>query len=178
MKRGRKLGEISSKILRMIWEEGKMAIYEWQRAGEELNIVYNRRKFYQYMYNLERHGFVKKTFLEKKNRSFFHLTPKGKLQILKYLHLEKIRKKKWDGRWRVIIFDIPETLRKWRGYIRNELKGLGFMPLQESVYLTPFPVTEELERFLKKWNLRKYFRYLTVTELDNDLEFKDFFGLK
>ncbi|KKW28521.1 MAG: PaaX domain protein [Parcubacteria group bacterium GW2011_GWA2_52_8] len=74
--------------------------------------------------------------------------------------------KKWDHRWRVIVFDIPENLKKWREYLRKELKDLGFLPLQESVYITPFPVTGELDELLKARNLRKYFRYLTVTEID------------
>jgi len=35
-----------------------------------------------------------------------------------------------------------------------------------------------LDQYLKEWNLRKYFRYLTVSEIDNEDEFKEIFGLK
>lgn len=55
---------------------------------------------------------------------------------------------KWDGRWRVVIFDINEKERRQRAVLRQYLKFLGFGQLQESVWLSPFPVEEELRRFL------------------------------
>lgn len=97
---------------------------------------------------------------------------------MKYLHLEKIRKKKWDGHWRVIIFDIPETLKKWREYLRAELRNLGFKQLQYSVYITPYPVTGELHELLDEWNMKKHFRYMTVTEIDGENKLKKLFSLK
>lgn len=174
-KHGRKLSEKSLVVMKALFQVGKMALRDFEEAGRE----FDRRLYYglaKRVYNLERSGYVKR--VKKNNTSFFHLTPKGRLQFLKYFHLEKIRKGKWDGRWRVIIFDIPETLKKWREFIRPKLKELGFYPLQESVYLTPFPVTEDLDIFLEEWNLRKYFRYLTVTEIDDEDEFKQIFKLK
>lgn len=137
------------------------------------------RPYYQQVHKLARSGYVKiKKDKGAKNQSFFHLTPKGRLSILKYLHLEKLKIRKWDKHWRVIIFDIPEKLKKWREYVRNEFKNLGFHPLQESVYITPYPVTGELDELLKEWGLRKYFRYLTVTEIDDARELKKEFDLK
>ena len=111
------------------------------------------------------------------NKSFFQLTPKGKLAILKYLHLQKTKTGKWDKKWRVIIFDIPEDKKKIREYLRRELITLGFVLLQQSVYITPYPITGDLDQMLHQWRTRKYFRYLTVSEIDDERELKEIFGL-
>jgi DNA-binding transcriptional regulator PaaX len=37
------------------------------------------------------------------------------------------KNKKWDGKWRVLIFDIPETRRFDRDNIRRALISIGFM---------------------------------------------------
>ncbi len=176
MKRGRKLTEESKRALKMLLENGALSTQDFIGISLKQEMPWDHRSVFLKLYNLQRSGFVTKK--EKKNQSFFHLTPKGKLQILKYLQLERLKAGKWDGRWRVIIFDLPETIKKWREYLRTELKNLGFYPLQESVYITPYPVTGEIDHLLKEWNLRKYFRYLTISEIDNEDELKLVFGLK
>lgn len=176
MKPGRKLGKDSLKIMNALLDVGAMAFSDFIEIAWKYKMPWNYRGFFLKLYNLQRRGYIVKR--KKNNNSFFHLTPKGKLRILKYLQLERLKIKKWDGRWRVIIFDLPESIKKWREYLRNELKGLGFYPLQESVYVTPYPVTGELDILLKEWNLRKYFRYLTVSEIDDEDELKEIFNLK
>ena len=177
MKKGRKLNEESRRVLNLLLDKGFMTLPELMEIRFKGRLPWDHRSIFLKMHDLQRRGYVREK--EGKNQSFFHLTPKGKLSILKYLHLERLRPKKWDGRWRIVIFDLPETLKKWRNYLRVELKSnLGFWPLQESVYITPYPVAGELDQLLKEWNLRKYFRYLTVSEIDREEELKLVFGLK
>ncbi len=176
MKKGRKLNEESYRVLRFLLDKGAMSIQDFIAIKLKNEMPWDYRSVFLKLYNLKRSGFIQSK--GKNNQSFFHLTPKGKLQILKYLRLEKLKIKKWDGHWRVVIFDLPETIKKWREYLRGELKNLGFYPLQESVYITPYPVTGELDSLLKEWNLRKYFHYLTVSEIDNETELKKVFGVK
>lgn len=177
MKKGRKINEESRRVLNLLLEKGSMTIREFTEIHFKNEMPWDYRSVFLKMHDLRRGGYVKKR--EEENQSCFHLTPKGKLHILKYLHLERLKVKKWDGNWRIVIFDVPESLKKWREYLRNELKSnLGFWPLQESVYITPYPVTGELDTLLKEWNLRKYFRYLTVSEIDRETELKQVFGLK
>src|SRR3989344_1326066 len=176
MKTGRKLNKQSRRVLELLLDKGALSLRDLAEIHFKGELPWDYRSVFLKLYNLKRSGYVKKK--EKNNQSFFHLTPKGKLQIMKYLHLEMLKTKKWDGHWRIVIFDLPESLKKWREYLRNELKSnLGFYPLQESVYITPHPVTGELDQLLKEWNLRKYFRYLTVTEIDRVDELKTVFDL-
>lgn len=93
---------------------------------------------------------AKKGLLEKNERGDIRLAPTG-AGIKKRLYQE--RKKGWDGKWRVIFFDIPEDLREVRDDLRSELRKLGFGLWQRSAWLTPFDITQELNSYLDKQNL-------------------------
>jgi len=176
---GRPLGKESVDILTKLFNAAESVL----DGGFRRSIEYDRRIWAKNaghaFYYLEKSGYVKaeKKQRIKNNQSFFHLTPKGRLSVLKHLHLEKIRKK-WDGHWRIIIFDIPEDNKKWRERLRFKLKALGFHALQKSVYITPYPVLKELDKFLEERSMRRYFRYITVTEIDGEDELKEEFDLK
>ena len=83
---------------------------------------------------------------EKKGKVFYRITPLGKKKINQYKFKElKILKEKWDGWWRVVIFDIPEYQKIARNALRHKLKYLGFFPLQKSVFVCPFKCEEQIE---------------------------------
>ena len=172
--RGRKLGTEAYKLLGALIKAGVQTVADLIEVSKYDKFV--SEKVYKKLWHLEKQGYVEKTKTQG-NRSFFNIAPRGRLSFLKYLHLEKLKTARWDGNWRVIIFDIPEKLKKWREFLRSELKDLGFVSLQESVYLTPYAVTKDLDRFLNEWRLRKYVRYLTVSEIDDAVEFKEKFDL-
>ena len=48
----------------------------------------------------------------------------------------------WDGKWRVLIFDISERRRRVRNQLRRLLQGKGFFRLQDSVWVHPYPCDE------------------------------------
>jgi len=56
---------------------------------------------------------------------------------------------KWDGKWRLVMFDIPEKAKKAREALRYKLKELDFLRLQDSVWVTPYPCDDEI-RFLRE----------------------------
>ncbi|MBU2010201.1 CRISPR-associated endonuclease Cas2, partial [Patescibacteria group bacterium] len=75
------------------------------------------------------------------------LTEKGKQKVLKY-NLDKIivpKMKKWDNKWRVVIFDIPESRKKIRDALRFHLKKMGFFEFQKSVFIHPFNCQDEID---------------------------------
>ena len=138
---------------------------------------YPRPTLRQGIYRLLKAGYLEKKVI--KGQPQLIISNQGRLRLERKFSYFKLERKRWDGDWRIVIFDLPESLKKWRDYLRNELKSnLGFWPLQESVYITPYPVMGELNELLKEWNLRKYFRYITVTEIDNEHELRQAFGLK
>lgn len=48
----------------------------------------------------------------------------------------------WDGKWRVLIFDITERRRRVRDQLRRLLNGAGFVRIQDSVWVYPYPCDE------------------------------------
>jgi len=75
---------------------------------------------------------------------------------------------KWDGKYRIVIFDIPEFLRRERNWLRLQLKILGYKLLQKSVFIGKRPLPVELMEEIINKKLYSYVRILTVGEIDND----------
>lgn len=106
------------------------------------------------------------------------LSDKGKLKALTYrFEKMKIEREKWDGKWRVVIFDIPEKLRWGRDALREKLKDLGFHELQKSVFVFPYECKDEINFVIEFFNLRRYVRYGVLDFIDNDLHLKKIFKL-
>lgn len=64
--------------------------------------------------------------------------------------------KKWDGKWRIIIFDVPEKLRGKREILRAELKTYGFLQIQKSALAYPHPLPQEFIDFWRKTGILKH----------------------
>ena len=100
------------------------------------------------------------------------LTEKGRRHAGKY-QIDELRlaepPKKWDGKYRVIVFDIPNTSNFVRNVFRRKLKEFGFHPLQRSVWAYPFPCKEEIE-FLREFLgcSKDQIQYLEVIAMEND----------
>ncbi len=106
------------------------------------------------------------------------LTDKGKIKILSYKFSEmRIESKVWDGKWRIVIFDIPEKIRRGRNAIRWKLKLLGFYELQKSTFVFPYECRDEIEFLIEYFGLKKYVRYGILEEIDNDIHLREIFGV-
>jgi hypothetical protein len=53
--------------------------------------------------------------------------------------------KKWDGRWRMVLFDIPAKKNKQRNSFRSRLKEMGLVLYQNSVWIYPHPLEKEVQ---------------------------------
>ncbi len=107
------------------------------------------------------------------------LNSNGKRKALTY-NLETIEIKKpekWDGKWRVVVSDVPEKLRKMRSSLRFHLYKLGFYPLQKSVFVHPYECQKEIEFITEWYRGRKFVRFITAEKIDNELEIKKYFNL-
>lgn len=56
---------------------------------------------------------------------------------------------KWDGIWRLVIFDIPEKHARVRDILRRRLKEWGFNIWQKSVWASKKPLTDHLRKLVK-----------------------------
>lgn len=105
---------------------------------------FDHRLFRQELKRLAKRGVVE--FAEINGKTVAKLTEIGKERIAKYNveSLEIKKPKKWDGKWRLVIFDIPNKKKFARELFREKLKNLGFYQLQESVFIHPFPCRAEI----------------------------------
>lgn len=75
------------------------------------------------------------------------LTDRGREKVV----LAKIRldNRKWDGKWRLVIFDVPEKRRAIRDLLRSKLKQWDFIYLQQSVWASKKDCAKLLRAFIK-----------------------------
>lgn len=106
---------------------------------------YERRRFCDTFYNLRRRGYIR---FEKRNcQIYISLTEEGRKEAGMYQinDLRIKRPEKWDGKWRIILFDIPEKKKIKREALRGKLKELGFYPFQKSAWIHPYDCRDEVE---------------------------------
>lgn len=107
------------------------------------------------------------------------LTQKGEA-LLRKLQLRDFklkRPKRWDGKWRVIIFDIPEGKKRVRQQIRHTLQAIGFHRLQDSVWIFPYDCEDLITLIKADFRIGKDLLYLIVETLEYDGQVKSHFGL-
>ena len=107
------------------------------------------------------------------------LTDKGRQWALTY-KLEKMlisTPEKWDKKWRIVMFDIPEKYRRTRNLFRIQLRMLGFRELQKSVFVHPYPCIDEIEYVAKFYRIGKYVRFIIADSIDNEAYLKRSFDL-
>lgn len=84
---------------------------------------------------------------------------------------------RWDKQWRLVFFDIPEKQRGKRGDFRDKLREMGFIELQHSAWVYPYPCKKEIEFLMEFFEIRKYVRFAEVINLTNEAELKLKFDL-
>lgn len=91
-------------------------------------------------------------------------TDKGKEKaVLAKILLEE---DKWDGRWRMVLFDIPEKRRVVRDVLRAKLKSWGFMPWQQSIWITKKNCTKPLREFIKNVGIKEWVKVLESDDVE------------
>ena len=84
----------------------------------------------------------------------------------------------WDGKWRVIVFDVPEHKRKIRRELRRAISLFGFEKLQQSVWVYPYPCDDFVEIVRSHLEIKNDIVYMTVENIENDVLLKRKFELK
>lgn len=95
------------------------------------------------------------------------ITEKGKKKVLQY-DIDKLEIKDrggWDGFWRVIVFDVPESKRDARDLFRKKLKDLGFYQLQKSVFLTRYECKDEVDFLRHSLEIAPHVLYIKAKDI-------------
>jgi len=81
-------------------------------------------------------------------------------------HLSIAKPSKWDKKWRIVLFDIPESYKTARNALDVRLGELGFAQLQKSVWVHPFPCREEIAAIVEQYEIRKFVTYIETSYID------------
>lgn len=130
--------------------------HEWWRATD-------RKKFSKIIYYLKKRGLIKIKNLE--NKRAIILTPQGSERVLKIKYKMVDKKRRKDGKWQMVIFDIPENKRHLRDLLRENLGFLGYEMLQKSIWICPYDVTKATEDFLSSNSLDAYVKLFLIEEI-------------
>ena len=138
----------------------------------------NKRRNFTQAVNTSRRRLVNAGFLKYEN-GFLELTKEGeaKLHQLEQYDYKLPRPKRWDKKWRVLIFDIPERRRATRDKVRNTLTSIGFKRLQHSVWVYPYDCEDLITLLKADFRISKDLLYLIVDSIENDSKLKTWFGL-
>jgi len=135
-----------------------------------------RKKYYNTIHQLKQRGVVEVS--RKAATKFIRLTRKGELELLLAKSVFAKTPGAWDGKWRIIMFDIPEPARELRDKFRWLLKKNRFVRIQQSVYISPWELNRDAVDYLRVSGLKKFIRIMRVDLLDDDSGPRKIFKLK
>lgn len=131
-------------------------IYRKSAMQYKIGRSIERAQFWQKISYLKRRGLIN-IFVEGKDK-YYEVSLEGKriLQKYSYKNLNINRPIIWDGKWRIVIFDVPEKLRTSRDLLRDKIKQMGFYQIQKSVYTYPFECSREIAFLSEQLLISKY----------------------
>lgn len=87
------------------------------------------------------------------------------------------RPPRWDKKWRLIFFDIPEDKKSAREAFRYHLRRLGLKEFHKSTFIFPFPCSKEIDKLASRFDIAPHIRMATAESVDGEFEFKKHFNL-
>jgi phenylacetic acid degradation operon negative regulatory protein len=92
-----------------------------------------------------------------KRKSYYSLTAEGHNLLTEGAQRIFQRKNShWDGNWNIVTYSIPESLRQARDRLRIELGLMGYGPLSEATWISPYELTREVKSLLKRLKIEEY----------------------
>ncbi|OGI66286.1 hypothetical protein A3A95_01875 [Candidatus Nomurabacteria bacterium RIFCSPLOWO2_01_FULL_39_18] len=117
--------------------------------------------------------------VDRDGKTIVKITTKGKTRLRAFdIELIEIKtQKKWDGKWRLVMFDIPMRFTKGREALRYHLKKLNFFQFQKSAWIYPYPCEDEIIFIADFFGVGKYVEVLSVESILRDEKIKKHFHL-
>ena len=157
---------VSIPLIAFIAPNSPIAINYIQKIIKKLKT--DKRGFIKSIQALKKQNLIK--IKRKGDKEVIEITEKGKRKILSYsIDLIELPKKlKWDGYWRVIIFDIPNKFNQARRILSSTLRNLNCYQLQKSVYVYPFEIKDEIDFISSLFEVYEYIIYIKAKEIEGE----------
>ena len=182
-----KIGRIQKKALMLLLAGFACSLCysprkQWRILAEELPAEFSRINHQSLEYGLHRlfkSGHIKMRAIGE-GRFEPYLTREG-VQCAHKASIEEIvsipKPKEWDGNFRMVIFDIPESKKGRRDDFRGGLLRLGFREIQKSVLCFPYECGEVVMKMVAVCEVVPYVIYMVVNEISIAEKVKTWFKL-
>ena len=139
---------------------------------------YSKRQIRSAVNNIKRQKLIEYV-CDKDGKTIVKITKKGEAKLKSFsICLIEIKKpKKWDGKWRLVMFDIPMRFTKGREALRYYLKKLNFFQFQKSAWIYPYPCEDEIIFVADFFGVEKCVEVLTTESILRDEKLKKHFHL-
>ncbi|MBP9757740.1 MAG: CRISPR-associated endonuclease Cas2 [Candidatus Pacebacteria bacterium] len=122
-------------------------------------------------------------FEERDGKKYVRITPAGTLFLDRQMLQMQILKsgqvvKRWDGKWRMVVFDIPERRSGIRKRLRRLMIDIGFIRVQNSVWMYPYDCEDLVALIKAELRVGKDILYAIVDKVENDRWLRSKFRLK
>ena len=148
---------------------------EWKRSQKEW------KKFNLYLLKRNLKRLQNQKVIEvvgKDGQELIKLTRKGYTKYLKFtLEQLSLDGKRWDGKWRIVIYDISKFKKSQTNAFRYILRYINFLPLQKSVYLTPYPCEEQITYLREYFDIGNEVLLIRADKIENEEIYRQYFGL-
>lgn len=130
--------------------------------------------------NAARDRLLKQKLLARDSNGMLRITNLGEreLQKIEALQGRLPKPKKWDGRWRILSFDIPNRREPARFKIRHSLQTAGFILLQRSVWIYPYDCEDFIALLKAELKIGKDMLYIIADTIEGDAAYRKHFNLK
>ncbi|MEK7093183.1 MAG: hypothetical protein AAB927_01745 [Patescibacteria group bacterium] len=127
-------------------------------------------------YRLQKKRLV--AFVHERGRVLLRITEKGKIHLQSLIVRGPLpRPLRWDRKWRLVIFDIPEKRHSLRARARGIVAGFGFVRLQDSVWAYPYDCEEAIALLKTELHIGKDLLYIIADAVEHDVPLRKQFGL-
>lgn len=150
----------------------------FEQSGHPLPKNFERKRVTRSLRGLQNKKLIE--IREKNGKLGMRLTREGRKRF-KEVQLGKLRITKpprWDTKWRMVIFDIPEESHKYaREILRGKLKEWEFYQLQKSVWVCPWPCENEIRVVAEVYGVSPYVNIVVAEKIIDDVFLRKHFNL-
>ncbi|OGK15534.1 hypothetical protein A2690_01220 [Candidatus Roizmanbacteria bacterium RIFCSPHIGHO2_01_FULL_39_12b] len=142
---------------------------------EFVSISENLQKIFDIYFNQKTRGalssLVNKGLIEKEDSEnvSYRITDRGLQQLCLEFPYFRFFHREWDGTWRIISYEIPESKRHLRDSLRREMRGWGLGPWHRSFWLTPHPIIPNLRELVTGKEEAQYIQAFESTHVFGDV---------
>ncbi len=135
---------------------------EYYHLLQKLKLKKERKKFANFINYLKKKKYIK--LKKEENKRMILLTSAGKEKILG-IYIKEIKKRqRKDKKLILIIFDIPEALKRSRNLFRANLKIMDYKMIQQSAWVCPYDVLDLTKKLIEQYVLKKYVKIFLVNK--------------